>query len=113
MGTHLPLSVSARAAAMSTIKSYASAYSTPQLVAGDFNADRNEIDPAMSPNFVDSWGQVGSGNGFTAFTGSPSMKLDYWLEDAGGRAKPNWSVVVTTPGTFSDHFPVINSFAIR
>lgn len=112
-GVHLPLSVSARAGAMSSLKAYAAGFSRPQIVAGDFNADRNEIDPAMSPNFVDSWGQVGSGNGYTAFTPSPSMKLDYWFEDSGGRVTPNWSVVVTTPGTFSDHYPIINSFAVR
>jgi len=67
----------------------------------------------MSPGFVDSWTQVGSGRGLTAFTPSPTMKLDYWLQDAGGRARPEWSVVVTTPGAFSDHYPVINSYTIR
>lgn len=111
---HLPPNnLTARAGAMSTFKSYASNHSTPQIVGGDFNADRNEIDPAMSPNFVDSWGQVASGNGFTAFTPSPTMKIDYWFEDAGGRARPEWSVVVTTPGTFSDHYALINSFAVK
>jgi endonuclease/exonuclease/phosphatase family metal-dependent hydrolase len=112
-GAHLPLSVSARASAMSALKSFASGYSAPQLAAGDFNAGMDEIDPGMSPNFVDSWKLCGSGNGYTAFTGSPSMKLDYWLADAGGRAKPDWSVVVTATGTFSDHYPVINSFTVR
>ena len=111
---HLPpTNPTQRGQAMSTFKSYASRYSTPQIVGGDFNADRNEIDPGMSPNFIDTWGQVASGNGFTAFTGSPSMKLDYWFSDAGGRAKAEWSVVVTGTGTFSDHFPVINSFSVR
>jgi endonuclease/exonuclease/phosphatase family metal-dependent hydrolase len=111
---HLPPNnVSARAGAMSTLKAYASRYSAPQIVGGDFNADRNEIDPAMLPNFVDSWGQVGSGSGYTAFTSSPSMKIDYWLQDAGGRARPEWSVVVTATGTFSDHYPVINSYSVR
>ena len=41
------------------------------------------------------------------------MKLDYWLEDNSGRAKPAWSVVVTTAGTFSDHYALINSFTIH
>ena len=113
MSVHLPIIASARATAMAALKSYSSRFSMPQLAAGDFNADRDQIDPGMSPNFVDSWGQVGSGNGFTAFTPSPTMKLDYWFQDAGGRAKPAWSVVVTTPGTFSDHYPVINSYSIR
>jgi endonuclease/exonuclease/phosphatase family metal-dependent hydrolase len=111
---HLPpTNPTQRAQAISTFKSYASRYSAPQIAGGDFNADRNEIDPRMSPNFIDSWGQVASGNGFTAFTGSPSMKLDYWFQDAGGRAKPEWSVVVTATGTFSDHFPVINSYSVK
>jgi endonuclease/exonuclease/phosphatase family metal-dependent hydrolase len=111
---HLPPNdVSARAGAMSTLKSYASGFSAPRIVGGDFNADRDEIDPGMSPEFVDSWGQVGSGSGLSAFTSSPSMKIDYWLEDAGMRATPEWSVVVTATGTFSDHYPIINSFAVR
>jgi endonuclease/exonuclease/phosphatase family metal-dependent hydrolase len=111
---HLPPNnVSARAGAMSTLKSYASRFSAPQIAGGDFNADRNEIDPGMSPNFVDSWGQVGSGNGYTAFTPSPTMKIDYWFEDAGARARPEWSVVVTTAGTFSDHYAIINSFSVK
>jgi endonuclease/exonuclease/phosphatase family metal-dependent hydrolase len=112
-GVHLPSTVSARAGAMSTLKAYASQSSAPQIAGGDFNADRNEIDPAMSPNFVDSWGQVASGNGYTCPTPSPTMKLDYWLEDAGGRAVPAWSVVVTTAGTFSDHDALINSYTVR
>ena len=84
-------------------------------MGGDFNADPDQIDTpsGMSPNFVDSWSIVGSGRGFTAFTPSPTMKLDYWFSDASGKATPNWSSVVTATGTVSDHFPVQASFTIR
>jgi endonuclease/exonuclease/phosphatase family metal-dependent hydrolase len=112
-GVHLAVNAPARATAMSALRAYAAGYSAPRLVAGDFNADKDQIEPAMSPDFVNSWSQVGVGNGYTAFTPSPTMKLDYWLEDSSGRAKPAWSVVVTTPGTFSDHYAVINSFSIH
>lgn len=114
-GTHLQLSASARQSSMSYIKSYGSNYSRPQLLAGDLNADMDQIDTTsgLLPNFVDSWKLVGSGNGFTASAPSPTMKLDYWLADAGGRAKPNWTVVVTATGSYSDHFPVIANYSIQ
>jgi hypothetical protein len=66
----------------------------------------------MLPNFIDSWSQVGSGNGFTAFVPNPTMKLDYWLEDNGGKAQPNWSSVITGSGGISDHYAVQTSFRI-
>jgi endonuclease/exonuclease/phosphatase family metal-dependent hydrolase len=84
-------------------------------MAGDFNADMNQIDTTagMLPNFVDSWPLVGSGPGFTCSTPSPTMKLDYWFADASGTATPNWSTVVTSTGTISDHYPVQTSFTIH
>jgi endonuclease/exonuclease/phosphatase family metal-dependent hydrolase len=87
----------------------------PQLVAGDFNAEQDQIDTTagMSPNFVDSWSLVGSGRGFTNPTPSPVYKLDYWFADASKKAQPNWSSVVTSTGSISDHFPVQASFTIR
>ncbi|MGE5359458.1 MAG: carbohydrate-binding protein [Bacteroidales bacterium] len=115
-GTHLqPNNSGARYSSMSVIKSYAGNYSSPQILAGDFNADMDQIDTTsgMYPNFNDTWKLVGSGNGFTAFTPSPSMKIDYWFADAGGRAKPDWTVVLTNFGTFSDHFPVMASFTVK
>ena len=58
----------ARYNSMSQLKSWAASYSQPQIVAGDFNADMDQIDTTlgMLPNFVDSWAVVGSGKGFSA-----------------------------------------------
>jgi endonuclease/exonuclease/phosphatase family metal-dependent hydrolase len=100
---------------MAMFKQWASQYSTPQIVGGDFNADPDQIVTAagMSGNFVDSWAVVGTGRGLTAFTPAPTMKLDYLFADSSGKAQPQWSTVVTSPGTFSDHYPVAAAFAIR
>ena len=76
---------------MALLKEWAAGASTPQLVAGDFNADMDQIDTTagMAPNFVDSWPLVGSGPGLTAFVPGPTMKLDYWFSDASGAAYPD------------------------
>ncbi|HSK11339.1 MAG TPA: carbohydrate-binding protein [Vicinamibacterales bacterium] len=115
-GTHLqPNDPTARYNSMRVLKSYASNYSKPQLVAGDFNADPDQIDSSsgMRPNFVETWAMVGSGSRYTAFTPSPNMKIDYWFTDAGLRARPTSSRVLTGAGTMSDHFPVVASFSVR
>jgi endonuclease/exonuclease/phosphatase family metal-dependent hydrolase len=104
----------ARYNSMRDFKNWASNFSQPQLVAGDFNADPDQIDSSsgMSPNFVDSWFAVGQGSRFTAFQPNPSMKLDYWFSDAGGRAQPVDSAVVQGVWV-SDHLPVRATFSIR
>jgi len=99
---------------MRDFKAWASNYSQPQLVAGDFNADPDQIDTTsgMSPNFVDSWPLAGIGSRFSAFLPSPNMKLDYWFSDAGGRAQPIQSTVI--PGVWlSDHLPIQATFVIK
>jgi endonuclease/exonuclease/phosphatase family metal-dependent hydrolase len=100
---------------ISRLKSWASAYSVPQIVAGDFNADPDQIDTAsgMLPNFVDTWSVVGSGRGFTSFGPSPTMKIDYWFTDTSGRAQPNSTQVYYGSGSVSDHYPVQTTFVIR
>ena len=115
IGTHMPGLLSARNSAMPSLKSWASGFSTPQLVAGDFNADPDQIDiaAAMGSAFVDSWSLVGSGRGLSCSTPSPTMKLDYWFADISGAAQPLWSTVVTSTGTVSDHFPVSAYFNLR
>jgi endonuclease/exonuclease/phosphatase family metal-dependent hydrolase len=115
-GLHLQVdNATARNNSMAYVKSWTSNFSQPQLVAGDFNADQDQIDTTtgMSPNFVDSWTLVGSGRGFTNPTPTPLYKLDYWFADAGGKATPLWSMVVTSTGTVSDHFPVQTVFTIH
>jgi endonuclease/exonuclease/phosphatase family metal-dependent hydrolase len=97
------------------LKSWASRHPTPQIVAGDFNADPNQIasTAGMAPEFVDTWSLAGSGSGFTAFAPRPFMKIDYWFTDASLRAYPESTEVVTWPGSFSDHYAVRTTFSIR
>ena len=115
MGTHLQGWISPRISSMIAFKSWASGFSTPQIVGGDFNADPDQIDisSAMGSAFVDSWSVVGSGRGFSASTPSPLYKLDYLFADASGTALPLWTYVVTSAGTISDHFPVAAYFTLR
>jgi len=112
---HLPVTRDARYAAMASFKSWASGFSTPQLVGGDFNADPDQIDisQGMGSAFIDSWSIVGVNAGYTAFTPSPTMKLDYLFGDNTGKVSPLSSAVVTSMGTFSDHFPVAGLFTVR
>jgi len=115
MSVHLQVAASARYSSMSYLKSYASRYSGPFIVGGDFNADPDQIctSSGMSPSFVDVWSQVGSGRGYTAFVPSPTMKIDYVFVDASGRARPASARVVTETGSFSDHYPVVASLTVR
>jgi endonuclease/exonuclease/phosphatase family metal-dependent hydrolase len=115
-GVHLQVgNAGARYSSMALLKSWAGGYAAPQLVAGDFNADMDQIDTpsGMSPGFVDSWAQRGGGSGFTANTPNPTMKLDYWFADASGRATVDWVNVNTSTGTVSDHFPLAASYTIH
>ena len=115
-GTHLQVgNMTARNASMSVLKNWASNFSTPQLVAGDFNADPDQIDSTsgMRPNFVNSWAVVNGGRALTASVPNPTMQLDYWFADSGGRTTPNWSTVITSTGSISDHYPLLTSFTVR
>ena len=115
-GVHLQVgNASARYSSMTMLKAWGRNYAAPQLAAGDFNADPDQIDTTagMRPDFVDSWSVAGSGRGLTCNTPSPTMKLDYWFADASGRARVEWTYVNTSTGTASDHFPVVASFVIR
>jgi endonuclease/exonuclease/phosphatase family metal-dependent hydrolase len=112
-GTHLQTGncfnpVPVRAASMSLLKSWAGSFSLPQVFAGDFNGLPDEINAlaGMSPNFVDTWRVAGTGVSATAFAPSVTMKIDYWLADASGKAQPLWTHVVTSTGAISDHLPV-------
>ena len=104
-----------RYSSMSILKNWASNYSTPQLVGGDFNADPDQImsSQGMSPNFIDSWAAVGAGAGYTFSGPSPTMKLDYLMFDRSGTAQPLATSVVTSTGSNSDHYPVRTTFRIQ
>jgi endonuclease/exonuclease/phosphatase family metal-dependent hydrolase len=41
------------------------------------------------------------------------MKIDYWFEDAAGRAAVQSTAVVTSTGSISDHYPVRATFKIQ
>ena len=112
---HLPVTRDARYAGMASFKSWAGGFSKPQLVGGDFNADPDQIDisQGMGSAFIDSWSIVGVNVGYTAFTPSPTMKLDYLFGDNTGKVSPLSSAVITSMGTFSDHFPVTGLFTVR
>ena len=105
----------ARYNSMRDLKWWASQYSSPQLVAGDFNADPDQIDTpsGMSPNFVDSWWSVGVGPRFTGLLPNAGMKLDYWFSDTSGRAQPSTSIVNMGAGSLSDHYPLEATFVIQ
>jgi len=115
MSVHLQVVAAARYSSMSYLKSYASRYSAPYIVGGDFNADPDQICTAsgMSPTFSDVWGQVGSGRGYTAFVPTPTMKIDYLFVDGTGRARGTSVRVATETGSFSDHYPVTGSISVR
>ena len=104
----------ARNNSMRDFKAWAGQFSTPQLVAGDFNADPDQIDTSsgMAPNFADSWPAVGTGSRFTAFGPNPSMKIDYWFSDASGAIQPISSAVLNAPQSVSDHYPIQATFLI-
>ena len=119
-GTHLQTGgcandIQSRYNSIGWLKTWASWYSAPRIVAGDFNADPDQIasNSGMGPQFVDTWSQVGSGSRFTAFLPNPTMKLDYWFADTSGRAAAQSSEVVTWTGWVSDHFPVRTTFVVR
>ena len=99
---------------MHDLKAWAGQYGGPQLVAGDFNADPDQIDTiaGMLPDFVDSWFEVGTGSRFTAFNDNPTLKLDYWLSGANGRAQAFDSWVVSAGG-LSDHLPIHATFLVK
>ena len=107
--------MTSRYESMGLLKSWASNFSGPQIAAGDFNADPDQIDTTsgMLPNFIDSWSIAGSGRGFTALGGTPTMKLDYWFQDNQGRANVQSTEVITWTGSISDHMPLRATFQIH
>jgi endonuclease/exonuclease/phosphatase family metal-dependent hydrolase len=104
----IPGNATARYSSMAMLKTSAASYASPRLIAGDFNADPDQITSAqgMGTVFVDAWQLAGSGSRFTYAAPSPTMKLDYWFSDAAGKAQPQRAVVLTSAGSISDHFPV-------
>jgi endonuclease/exonuclease/phosphatase family metal-dependent hydrolase len=113
-GAHMSNTTDVRNSMMTALIAYAHPFPLPQLVAGDFNADPDQIDAAgaMGASFRDAWAAVGSGPGYTANTPNPTMHLDYWFTDMSAQIQPSWATVVTAPGQLSDHFPVQAGFSL-
>ena len=107
--------VTGRYYSMSLLKAWAANFSTPQIFSGDFNADPDQIasTSGMSPNFVETFAQVGSGSRFTYPAWTPTMKLDYWFTDATQKMKALSSEVIGSTGSVSDHRPVRTTFVIQ
>ena len=111
-GTHMQTDayneIQARYYSMQQFRSWATNFSTPQIVAGDFNADPDQIDSSsgMGGAFYD----VGTGLSYP--TPSPYSHLDYWFYDVSGKARVQSASVDTSPGTFSDHAPVKATFSL-
>lgn len=97
---------------MGMLKTWAAGYSTPQIAAGDFNAQPNQIDTTsgMNPEFVDAWSLAGSGQGPTAYLPLPTIRIDYWFTDRSLTAAPQSIEVIQSGGTFSDHAMVHATF---
>jgi endonuclease/exonuclease/phosphatase family metal-dependent hydrolase len=111
---HMSNSPGARYQMMQALIGIAAGSWGPVMVAGDFNADPDQIDQwwAMGSAFSDAWQTVGSGPGYTATTPWPSMHLDYWFDNYSGFVHPRWAYVDVSAWTMSDHFPVHAEYAV-
>jgi endonuclease/exonuclease/phosphatase family metal-dependent hydrolase len=111
---HMSNSPDVRYQMMQALVGITASVSGPVVVAGDFNADPDQIDQwwAMGGSFSDAWQIVGAGPGYTATTPWPSMHLDYWFDDYSGLIQPAWATVDQSAGTLSDHFPVQASYTV-
>ena len=100
---------------MGLLKAWAAKHSTPQLVSGDFNADPDQIDGplGMAGQFIDPGVALGLPKLLTAVSAAPTMQLDYWFSDAGGRAQPLSVDVPGNTGSVSDHRPLRATFKVH
>jgi endonuclease/exonuclease/phosphatase family metal-dependent hydrolase len=103
-----------RLASIAHLKAWASGFSSPQLVGGDFNAvpSSTEIVNAsrgMAAAFVDAWSIAGFGNGYTFDSANPPRRIDYWFSN--GASVRTVSVPLSS-SSLSDHSPVRASFAV-
>lgn len=118
-GVHLPTGSctdvqAARLNAVAALKNWASRSPSPRIVAGDFNAvtgspEISDATAGMASAFTDTWAAAGGGSQSTYPAPSPTMKIDFWFADSGGRARAVASRVETGAGG-SDHYPLSASF---
>jgi endonuclease/exonuclease/phosphatase family metal-dependent hydrolase len=106
-----------RLSAVAALESWASRSASPHIVAGDFNAvtgspEISDTTAGMASMFADTWITAGAGSSNTYPLPSPTMKIDFWFEDASGKARAVASRV-ETGATESDHYPLSASFLFR
>ncbi len=88
----------------------------PVIICGDFNdIPTNRTAVGMKEDFIDSWEQAGSGNGFSYSTSEPVKRIDYIFvsKPASGMPfllRPVSAMVVHSDA--SDHLPVVVEFRI-
>jgi endonuclease/exonuclease/phosphatase family metal-dependent hydrolase len=86
----------------------------PVIVCGDFNDDPgSRVIGSMKDEFVDVWGEVGSGDGLTYPAQNPARRVDYiFLSKQQGveSLRPRSARVVATNA--SDHLPLVVEFEI-
>lgn len=119
---HLPTgdctdAAAARRNAVAAFTNWASRFGAPSIVGGDFNAPAGAKEIAdrsvgMASMFIDTWSAAGTGSSHTYPVPSPSEKIDFLFQDAGGRARATNSRVETGV-TQSDHYPLSAHFVFR
>lgn len=83
----------------------------PALLVGDFNARPGwrQLAELMSAGWVDSWAEVGAGDGFTSNSANPEHRIDYVFHTP--------DLTVADAGVIqsraSDHFPVVVDINLR
>lgn len=77
----------------------------PAVMVGDFNArpDWRQVGEILAAGWLDSWAEVGVGDGFTAHAADPQYRIDYVFH-TGDLIATDAGVI---PTQASDHFPVV------
>ncbi len=83
----------------------------PAILVGDFNARPGwrQLEELMAAGWVDSWAEVGAGDGFTSNSANPQHRIDYVFHTP--------DLAVADAGVIqsraSDHFPVVVDLELR
>lgn len=85
---------------------------TPVIVCGDFNTTpESRVHQRMTETFIDTWEQVGSGDGWTYSASRPQKRIDYIWATKTGHITPLHAHVPTSDA--SDHLPLVVTFQFR
>jgi endonuclease/exonuclease/phosphatase family metal-dependent hydrolase len=84
----------------------------PAIVCGDFNdLPQSRTHLKMKEQFLDSWEEVGRGEGFTFPSDHPARRIDYVWTSREGELTPQRARIQASHA--SDHLPLIVDFAFR